>query len=310
MTCLAAAAGLLVTLKLLPYSSVVLTGVNASEALRRPTPDFSIGRLTWPVRTLSTAPSLQPFRDAMPPACRETRGLEAAACVSRDLAARTPIGDPATEFVGTDFDPATHLARHLAGAPGHCLTRSAILAGELLATGTPARVVQLLPLSGKGHTLVEVWDDAGGWTVVDPSTGGFLTAHPRRASAVELLTEPDRAEWRSFDGLANAAETERLRQHFRALLTGNVLYPEPWLYLRLGARAAPRPWRAAYARVGPAYLALGPAQRLLAWGAFFFALAGLALLGAALWSRLIVRRASRTASTADGLARIDAFPET
>jgi len=313
VACLAAALGLLAALKQLPYSSVVLTGIDGHQALRDPSPDFSMGRFTWPVRTLSTTSKLQPFRDAMPMACREAKGLDAAACVSRDLAARTPVGDPATEFAAADFDPAAHLEQHLAGAPGHCLTRSAILAGELLATGTPARVVQLVPVDGKGHTLVEVWDDERGWIVVDPSTGGFLTGRPRHASAVELLAEPARAGWTSFSESPNAAEAERLRVHFSGLLTGNVLYPEPWLYLRVGERVAPRPWRGAYARVGPAFLTHGPAQRALTWGAATSTLVGLGLLGA-VWRlrRMAPPRDSRARAPeqVEGLSHLDAFPET
>jgi len=175
----------------------------------------------------------------------------------------------------------------MAGAPGHCLTRSAILATELLSVGIPARVVQMVPARAKGHTLVEVWDDAMGWTVVDPSTGGYVTGAARRGSAVELLVDPAVIEWRPFGSApVSTAASEAYRHHFQSLLAGNLLYPEPWLYLRLGKRAAPWPFRGQYARVGPAFLALGPLQELLLW-----AIPGLALLGLALvamgWRRSV-----------------------
>jgi hypothetical protein len=85
--------------------------------------------------------------------------------------------------VNVDFDPAAHFASHMAGEPSHCLTRSAILATQLLSVGIPARVVQFVPAVGKGHTLVGVWDETIGWIVVDPTNGGFVTGpmrQPRR----------------------------------------------------------------------------------------------------------------------------------
>jgi len=304
---LAGACGLVLALKALPYSSVIIEAVDPGEALRTPTPDFSIGRLAWPVRTLGARRELQPFRDAMPE-CGRARGLEAAACVTRQLAARSPVGNPANEFVAVVFDPAAHLGRHLAGAPGHCLTRSAILAGILLANGTPARVVQLLPLSGKGHTLVEVWDEARGWTVVDPLAEGFVAGKPGHASAVELLAEPERVEWVAFDDAPDPAASARRKRHLMELLTGNVLYPEPWLYLRVGTHAAAWPWRGVFVRVGPAYLSRGPAQRALTWGTAVLAVAGVALLAAA-WRRDRVPAVDAMAGLAnevEDLARADA----
>ena len=56
----------------------------------------------------------------------------------------------------------------------------------------------MLPASGKGHTLVEVWDDRLGWTVVDPSNDGYLTGTVRHSAAADLLSNPGALEWRSF----------------------------------------------------------------------------------------------------------------
>jgi hypothetical protein len=285
---LAVAGGLLLLLKVLPYSSVRVAGADAKEAIRRPEPNFSIGPLHWSVRDLSVAPELEPFREAMHASCGERKGLAAAECASQVLTERVPVGSPSTEFVRSDFNPVAHFKEHMAGAPGHCLTRSAILATELLSVGIPARVVQFVPAEEKGHTLVEVWDDQEGWTVVDPSTSGILVGSKSPAdSAVELLADPSMAEWRGYGpasklGFEGPAETV----HFRALLQGNVLYPEPWLYLRVGERAAPWPFRGEYARIGRAFPTLGPLQQLLFWAIPGVALAGLVLLVAARWRAL------------------------
>ena len=301
---------LLLLLRELPYSSVILESVAAEEAQRPPSADFSIGPLTFSVAAFEEAKELQPFRDAMRAACGEKNGLAAGACVTRELQARFPTGEPKSEFVSSDFDPVAHLRQHLAGAPGHCLTRSAILATELLATGIPARVVQMVPAHGKGHTLVEVWDGARGWTVVDPSSGGFVTCSTKHASAVDLLADPNLVEWRPF-AEASSAEVEANRRHFQGLLTGNVLYPEPWLYLRLGKRVAPWPWRGSYARVGPSSLALGPAQRALSLAIPALAVAGLVLIVLS-WRRALARSAQTSGVPAevDALAGFDALPPT
>lgn len=273
-----AGAGSVLVLRELPYSSVRIAGVETRDATRPPSAnEFSVGPLRWPLASLRQDPALGRFRDTMRASCGEARGLAAAACATRVIRERTPIGAPSTEYVNLSFDPVAHLERHLAGEPGHCLTRSAIVAAQLLSVGTPARVLQILPLSGKGHTVVEVWDDAVGWTVVDPSHGGYLTGAGRHVAAAELLASPASVQWMAFEPQASpAAESERQERYFRSLLTGNVLYPEPWLYLRVGARVAPWPFRGHYARVGPSRFLLGPAQQFLA-----VAIPALLLLGVA-----------------------------
>ena len=301
---------LLLFLKQLPYSSVIVESVSAELVARPPTPDFSIGPLTFSVAAFAEARALQPFRDAMRSACGDAKGLAAGACATRELRARFVTGTPASEFVSINFDPVGHLSQHLAGAPGHCLTRSAILATELLATGTPARIVQMVPAQGQGHTLVEVWDEAMGWTVVDPSSGGYLTGAAAHAAA-DLLADPSQVAWRPFAG-ASAAEVEAKTRHFQRLLSGNLFYPEPWLYLRLGQRVAPWPWRGTYARLGPSYLALGPAQRALIWAIPAFAVTGFGLIGLAWRRRASVRvvSTSRMPGEVEALAGFDALPPT
>ena len=83
------------------------------------------------------------------------------------------------------------------------------------------------------------------------------------------------------------------------LLTGNVLYPEPWLYLRQGQRVAPWPFRGHYARVGPVRLVMGPLQQAL-----HLAIPALLLSGVALLLSGLRRRTAR----AHGPVWADAVP--
>src|SRR5215471_4835772 len=91
------ALALLVLLKALPYSTVRLTTVTASEVTQRPDSVFSIGPLHWRVRELATTPELQPFREAMRSSCGDRKGLAAAECASVVLTDRVPVGEPTTE---------------------------------------------------------------------------------------------------------------------------------------------------------------------------------------------------------------------
>ncbi len=290
---MALALGLLVLLKALPYSTVRLAAVDASEATKRPDPGFSIGPLRWPVRELATVPELQPFREAMRASCGDRTGLAAAECVSGVMSERFPNGEPSSEFVSSNFNPLAHFKEHMAGAPGHCLTRSAILATELLSVGIPARVVQFVPVEEKGHTLVEVWDEASGWTIVDPSTSGVVVSASGPAmSAADLLENPSGAAWRPFGSASQSADAAAETRHLRALLSGNVLYPEPWLYLRHGERTAPWPFRGEYVRVGRMFLTLGPLQQLLFWTIPGLALSGFALVALSRRRAVTVREAA------------------
>ena len=254
---------LLFVLRALPYSSCRLTSVSAAEAKRRPTPDSRLGPLSWPVTQLKKEPALGPFREAFRSDCGSARGLQAAACAAIALARRSPFGRPDTEFVDRDFDPVKHLKRHMAGAPGHCLTRSAIIATQLLSVGIPARVVQLVPAQGKGHTVVVVWDETAGWTVIDPTFGGIVTG-PEGNSPTDLLAAPASARWTPLRSVSFPPSTSLDQQRYlQSVLQGDLFYPEPWLYLRIGERAAPWPFRGHYVRIGPTFLTLGPAQRVL-----------------------------------------------
>ena len=273
------AAGLAFGLRALPYSSSMFSEVGAEEAGRRPTPDFRLGPLFWPVVELQESAALAPFRKAFREACGTKLGLSAAGCAAAELARRSPFGQPRDEFIDRTFDPQDHFRRHLAGEPGHCLTRSAILATQLLSVGVPARVVQMLPADGRGHTVVEVWDDCCGWTLVDPTFGGMVRSPSRSASAAALQAAPESVRWSGIRSPAFPPGSERGRlEYVQGALKGHLVYPEPWLYLRIGSRVAPWPFRNHVVRVGPRDLWLGPAQRLLQVAIPVVGLAGLGFL--------------------------------
>jgi hypothetical protein len=298
------AGALVVGLRALPYSTVLLAAVDASDAMRAPSSSFAIGPLLWQVSDLAGAPALQTFRNAMRGACGDARGIAAAECATKVLTDRIPVGSPESEFVRIDFDPVAHFKAHMAGAPGHCMTRSAILATQLLSVGIPARVVQFVPVDDKGHTLVEVWDDSLGWAVVDPSSGGYVVGASSRA-AIDLLAQPASVDWRPFGFTkANDAEVAQQNVHFRQLLAGNVLYPEPWLYLRVGERIAPWPFRGEYARVGAPFLTLGPLQHFLFWAIPAIALLGVALCATSWMYSAPVRDAAWKKSSPTGVGEV------
>jgi len=265
-TLLGVAFVLLLALKALPYSSCRLTAINAEELRRRPTPDFGLGPLTWRVSEWKKSPALEAFRDTLRSDCGTVIGVTAATCAAKALAHRSPIGNPSIEFVDRDFDPSAHFASHMAGEPGHCLTRSAIVATQLLATGIPARVVQMIPQHSKGHTVLEVWDEALGWTVIDPTSGGIVTSQRRQGSAADLLATPSDLQWTPIPSAAFPPNSQRTQKsYYESVLRGVLVYPEPWLYLRIGERVAPWPFLGQFVRVGPSFPDLGPAQSILIW---------------------------------------------
>lgn len=291
---LVTAIGLAIGLRALPYSSSTFSEVGQEEASLRPTPDFRLGPLVWPVVELKGSPAFAPFRQAFREACGTKLGLSAAGCAAAELARRSPFGQPKDEFVDRKFDPQDHFQRHLTGEPGHCLTRSAILATQLLSVGVPARVVQMLPADGRGHTVVEVWDECCGWTLVDPTFGGMVRPLSRSASAAALQAAPENARWsgiRSPD-FPPGSEQDRL-EYVRGALKGHLVYPEPWLYLRMGSRVAPWPFRNHVVRIGPQDLWLGPVQRLLQVVIPIVGLAGLGFLALAWYRRPALAEAHR-----------------
>jgi len=269
----------------LPYRSSWFVATTAEEVAAEPTPNFRLGAVEWPVSSYGSDPTLEPFRAAFRSACRQKLGLAAGLCVSDAMARQFPQGNPSTEFTDLRFDPVAHLKLHTAGAAGHCMNRVAIMAAQLLSVGIPARVTQLLPAEGRGHNVVEVWDAPNGWVVVDPTYGTVLGDGQRPAGAVRLRLAPEHVPWHT---LANApapnltSDDRRRSGPDTRLYRGRIVYPEPWLYLRVGARQAVWPFRGTFACVGANALECGGAQQLLRLGILGFGLAALGFLAAAL----------------------------
>jgi hypothetical protein len=261
---LAAAAGGCLGLAMLPYSTSLIEWVDEAEVLRPPGETFRVGALTWDMGRYRSAVELQAFRDAFGPTCAGHVGLAAARCVAEVLTAKSPSGTPTVEFVDASFDPPTALRKHLAGAPGHCTTRSAMTATGLLSIGIAARVAQLLPLEVRGHNVVEVWDAKHGWLLFDPHFDSSYMLGDSFVSAVQLSRINEGLRWRRPNE----------RQPNPNLFAGaTISYPEPWLYTRVGGRCAPWPFRACFAQFGPEQFRYGPAQRLALGSAALFGMA-------------------------------------
>lgn len=266
LACALGALALLLLYLRLPYRSSWLTPTTAKELATAPNPRFRLGPLEWRVDEYSSAVALEPFRREFRAHCEGLRGLPAGLCVSNVMAQQFVFGESKSEFFDSQFDPADHLRRHTGGAPGHCVNRSAIMASELLAVGIPARVTQLYPADGSGHTVVEVWDDRFGWTLIDPSLGGVMGDGFRPTSALHLSRSPDSAAWFKL-GLAptpsSLAEPARRHNPESRLFSAQIVYPDPWLHLRVGRRSAPWPFRGSFAYFGTEGWSLGRGHAIL-----------------------------------------------
>lgn len=251
----------------LPYSTSLIKAAAPQDVLAAPSPQFHFGSLEWDTNALALAPELGEHREFFRRQCGYKSGVEAAMCVSDAMAVAFPDGVPTDEFVRHAFDPSAHLRDHLGGAPGHCMTRSAILAAALLSVGLPGRVVQVAPDDlAWGHTLVEVWDAQDGWVLVDPTWGGVHGDAEGPAPAVRLLDAPTSVRWFGLGIRPVTGDPTAERQAAGpppVRFQGRLLYPEPWTYLRTGRRIATWPFRAVFVRVGPGAIAFGPAQATL-----------------------------------------------
>ncbi len=266
----------LLLLKALPNASGLLETIPM-ETEESPTPDFHLGSVVWDVRGYAGDASLEPFRAYFQTHCAGKTGREAAQWLADALRAAIPLGEPRRQFLySPTYDPATELAAHLNGEPGYCVTLSGFLAATLLAEGIPARVVQFVPEANLrlgqskevgGHTVIEVWDKTGGWSIVDPTYDGcpYIGDHP--CSAFAALESPDKVRWvptrtmQTSSGAATFYETTAF-----ALRHGRLRYPEPWLYMRTGPRASYFPFRGKFVIVGPPSWKYGPAQNVLRYG--------------------------------------------
>jgi Transglutaminase-like superfamily len=262
----------LLALKNLDYTTSQLQTIAPEVAEQPPgSASFQMGSIKWNLDLYRKSPKLQLFREYFHKYCDGQIGLSAALCVSNELAKQIPFGNPTDEFLSVNFEPMTSFQQHLNGEPGHCVTLSGFLAATLLSVGIPARVVQLVPRDTSGHSIVEVWDEDGGWLVVDTTYGGSIGNQDRPVSALAAWSDPRSVRWLG-GGKASAPPRYNYQMLYEGedapLFRGHLMYPEPWLYLRIGDRASSWPFRGQFLHIGPWQWKFGPAQSLLRWGIF------------------------------------------
>jgi hypothetical protein len=286
----------LIALRRLEYSQARLVTVSMKEA-GAPREPLKLGGLNWDPAPYAAAPSLAPLR-ALAARCRGLSPVATADCLSDLFADSFPHGRPTREFFEAAYSPAQDLAQHMAGAPGHCVTRSGLLVASLLAAGIPARVVQLLPPDrAGGHNVAEVWDStAKQWVLVDPTYRLVVEGARGLSSAAAALVAGPRARWQINNAgrvvpQARQQDDATLYSTARRLVSGHLIYPDPWLYTRVGRPSAPAPFQGRFVVVGPRSFQLGLAQPLLQGGTL---LALLALVASLL--TLIVRRSISAAA--------------
>jgi hypothetical protein len=277
---LALAAVQLFVLRRFDYSKAWLVHASMQEA-RAPRDPLALGDLHWDPARYQRSPALAPLRALVADHCAGKSSVATAECVSDLFARHFAHGIPAREFFDAEYSPAADLAEHLGGAPGHCVTRSGLLAAALLSAGFPARVVQLMPRTGGGPNVAEVWDAARGWVLVDPSFRVTIEGSDGTASAAAAQASPAQVRWRLNTALHEVvgAGSPINFGNLSRLVAGHLVYPDPWLYTRVGHRSAPAPFQARFVIVGPPSFRLGIVQPLLHIG---ITLALLGLLGSVL----------------------------
>jgi hypothetical protein len=240
-------------LQKLDYSKGWLERVGLIEALN-PQERLSLGNLRWDPAPYVGSPQLATFAAMVHEHCPNMDALPTTRCLSDFLASRFPHGSPSRQIFDENFVPAEVLQRHLQGEPGHCVSRSGIMAAALLASGVPARIVQLLSNTRRdqGHNALEVFDPSVGWVFFDPSFGGELQTSTGGRSAAALLSAGGQFRWIQSAKVAPLSDWQRFYAGPRAaMFKGHVVYPEPWLYTRVGSKTAPPPFQARYLVVGP-----------------------------------------------------------
>lgn len=249
--------GELVVLQQSSYSKAWLRTVTAEEAIRPPTLD-KLGGTSWSPSTYVSEPSLAPFALLRNQHCPGRSTFDTVVCLSNLLAARFAHGLPHKDVFDVRYDPAGVLQRHLAGEPGHCVTRSGIIATALLASGTPARLVQVqwfLPAAGiEGHNALEFWDDQRGWTMFDPTFGGYFEVSNGARSLAAVALAGLTATWHQAATVPAGLIVDRDAMSSSPVSVadiGFVSYVEPWLYTRVGPHIAPPPFNGTFVLVGP-----------------------------------------------------------
>lgn len=242
--------------------------VGLDEVARAPERvGFEVGPLTWDVAAYERDARLGPLRRFLAEHCAGLDGLDAATCLSATFAATFAHGTPRREFVDAEYDPVTDLASHVAGAPGHCVTRTGLIAAILLSAGMAARQVQM---AAPHHNVFEVFDKRWGWVLVDPTFGAIFrtTAGPGSAAA---LARGDDGQW--------TQEIPSPSPHLQLEFEPNtgpreIHFSDPWLYTRSGKRAAHWPFRGLFVDAGARSWHGGLRQQVARWtaGALILAL--------------------------------------
>ncbi len=269
----ALALSMLAVAKTLPYASSLMSSADIAITASDPSHGFSIGPVRWETGQFSRASVLAPFRRYFAEKCAGQTGAGAAMCLSKAFDRAFPAGMPKHEFLERYFDPVSNFEAHILGQPGHCLSRSAMLATTLLSVGIPARVVSFTPRSGwGGHTLVEVWDGAD-WIAVDPTEVGLVgSVRPSSATGMKQTSAP----LRLFDTDGSIRQDPYLLSS--SVESGELVYPEPWLYTRTGPRFSFWPFRGKFIQVGIYRWRFGTPLLLCRVGLLISVMAGLYFL--------------------------------
>ena len=265
----------------LPYRSSEIAYYDGDYRglLLPPTPNFTVGDIYFDVDGYNRAPELEPFRQYFRRNCGDAKGTDAAACMSEMLRANVPFGDPRSEFFQAEYSPLDTFQRHMSGMPGHCVTFSGLEAATLLSVGVPSAIVQVYPANGPGHNVISVWDDRYGWVLFDPLNGSAVKRRDHYASGVEAVMHPNNLQ---ASIIGDTEDQPRYLEGFfadRNNFRGSVVFPEPWLYTRVGERQAGWPFRGRFLAFGQTLLKLGPVQHFIRYSLVaLMALCGLYVL--------------------------------
>ena len=257
----------LVVLRYLDYSTSYVSWLNVKpgDKMGKPTPDFSLGGFKWEVKKYETAKSLATLRNYFREKCGQKKGIEAASCVSLDLIEIIPKGTPKREIFNSNYSPERAFEKHLEGEQGYCTNYAGISAAMLLSAGVPARFLQIRANDGiGGHNIIEIWDRKYGWVLFDPFNNGLIEKDGKPLSAVEahFAEKVDRVDAEE-PGVRRGHLPDYYDKENR--LRSALVYPEPWLYTRVGSKYMPLV-RGSFVGFGEGYFKYSLAQNLLRIG--------------------------------------------
>lgn len=252
----------------LPYTTSIihhlpLAGVEQSQSAMN---DFRLGELMWDIELYKADKNLHSFRQFFQRNCGTQRGLDAAICLSDVLLKKIPFGAPSQEVVDAIYSPIQAFENHMNGAPGHCVTYAGLSSLVLLASGTPARMVQIVSSTKPGHNVIEVWDAQHGWVLFDPLNKFVPIKNGNPISALEAINPSNQV---TVAQIGKDSESKSyLSDYYQGKLPfdGAIVYPEPWLYTRSGKRFDHGFYRGRFVSFGIDFFWLGQAQRLLRLG--------------------------------------------